>query len=222
MKKAIRSLLSCLLTAALVLGAVVPALGESDYTSYETTEEIRSNGYDGEYFALRTPSDEPRTLYVEGVCASDTKMILIRAMNEAEGSVMRVFVRPEADGSFAVRIDTTEGSYDFPTATAGTVVKDENGGQTGSRCYGTIPGYRPNPALNGLYRVTITRGVTDEVADSVYDGGWSSEDNPLSGSLGSACQELGVQMRSNDPRVGDYAAIPAHNAQLRAQDAELT
>ena len=222
MKKTIRSLLSCLLAAALLLSGVVTAYADPDYLSYSTVDEIRTSGCDEEYILLRTPSGEKRTLYVEGVCASDTKMILIRMANKAESTVMRVFVRPEADGSFAVRINTAEGSKEFPTATAGTVVKDEKGGQTSSRCYGTIPGYGANPALNGLYRVTVSRTVTDEEVDSVYDGGWSGDDNTLSGSRGYLCKELVVEMNDNDPQVVDYENIRLHNAEMRSLDADLT
>lgn len=222
MKRIIRPIVSALLACVLLLSAAVPAFAETDYLAYGTTDEIRTSGCGEEYIVLRTPSDEPCTMYVEGVCASDTKMILIRSANNADGTVMRVFVRPEADGTFAVRIDTSEGSYDFPTATAGTVVKDEKGGQTNSRCYGTIPGYRPNPAMNGIYRVTVSRAVTEEMADCVYDGGWSGDDNTLSGSLGFLCKEIVVEMTDNDPQVVDYENIRLHNAQMRALDAELT
>ncbi|MBQ2061389.1 MAG: hypothetical protein II458_01815, partial [Oscillospiraceae bacterium] len=114
MKRIIRPIVSALLACVLLLSAAVPAFAETDYLAYGTTDEIRTSGCGEEYIVLRTPSDEPCTMYVEGVFASNTKMILIRLLNDADGSVMRVFVRPENDGSLAVRIDTTEGSKEFP------------------------------------------------------------------------------------------------------------
>ncbi len=222
MKKTIRSLISCLLAAVMLLGLTIPTLA-GEYDGFETVEEISLNGWEGENYTLRTPADEPCTLYVEGCSVSQTEVFLISVLNQTDGAVIRTFVRPDENGAFSVCIHTESGNSAYPTAERGTVIADETGGQSGTPCYDTVPGYRAVPEIaDGFYRVTVTRATTAAQADAVYDGGWGSEDNPLGGSLGYACKEFVVEMTDNDPQVVDFTEIRSHNAAVRSLNAELT
>ncbi len=186
----------------------------------DEVERAVTSGYEGEYVSVYTPFDEPCTLYVEGKLRTPATMLRLSLTAES-GGILRVFLRPDEAGEFSVRINTAAGNTDFPTADKGTVVADETGGQSGSRCYDTIPGYRPVPAVaDSFCRLYVCFAYTEEQADGVYDNSWFHADNPLSGESGFSSRELVLHMTDNDPKAVVYSRILDNNTTVRAQDGE--
>ncbi len=192
---------------------------------FEYRETATSSAYAGEHFTVRTPSDEPGILYVEGKAEIPTTAFMI-AVNGQDRAYIRAFVFPDDAGEFSVRIDMTQGNKAFPTADKGVVVEDEPGGQTNTKCYNTTPGYYEVREIpDGFYRINITRATTELQAQGIYDRdcdySWSNAANPLSGNQGFACKELVLYVEGNEPHLLHYPEITANNNAIRAADTPL-
>ncbi len=114
MHRLIKRLLPCLLSLLLILGAAPSAAAGADEPYYEVENAVNSN-YNDEYISVRTPFGEPCALYVEGRTLAPVTMMRISVASEST-QIVRVFVRPDYNGEFSVRIDTSAGNRDFPTA----------------------------------------------------------------------------------------------------------
>ncbi|MBR5342430.1 MAG: hypothetical protein IK149_00875 [Oscillospiraceae bacterium] len=223
--KKIRFLCVLLVAALLVCAGAFAAQADAN-EAYSLIDQAVSSNYSGEQFTVRTPEDEPCTLYVSGKAEIETKIFMI-SVKGAEGTYIQVFVYPDENGEFSVKINTTAGNSDFPTADKGRVVADETGGQTNVVCLSTMPGYSQVAEMpEGFYRVLITRGTTDLHVQGVYDRKgedcdyyWYHESNPLSGNQGYAAREFPLYVMDNSPRLVYYDDIATNNATIRAADA---
>lgn len=224
-KMTIKALLSSLLIAAVLLSTGVCPAQAASGEAYALIEEATSSGYAGENYTVRTPADEPCSIYVEGKAEIESTAFLI-SLAGADSTFVRVFVFPDQSGEFSVKINTAEGNKDYPTAYKGRVVEDETGGQQDSRCYSTRPGYYEIEKMpEGFYRLLITRATSRLHAQGIYDRDcdyiWYDESNPLSGYRGFAAKEFPLYVKNNAPRLVDYTAVRANNTAVRAADTPL-
>ncbi len=219
MKKII-SVLSVVFILVLSCKTVVVASVDEPYVAVE--EATNSNYYD-EYITVRTPNDEPYKLYVEGKTKSLATMFRITLSDVfSNTTIIRTFVRPDENGYFSVKIDTSADNTDYPISISGQVVEGETGGSTNTRCWDTLPGYIAVPTISDSWcRLTVARANTQAQADGVYDNTWFNPDNPLSGDMGFVSSAIVVKMTDNNPQIVKYNEIFNTNATVRANDGNL-
>ncbi|MBQ5754831.1 MAG: hypothetical protein IIV90_04100, partial [Oscillospiraceae bacterium] len=177
---------------------------------------------------VTTPAGEDNVIYVEGKAAVDTKMFAIRLQYGADGEAssqqnsLCVFVKPDGNNAFAVRINTAPGNKDIPTATVGTVMPAQGN-------WSTMPGWKEVPVMEeGLHRLVITSAYTDEdayISGNAYGGtlgdgtpykGWAN--GSLSGRNGLTTWKgavLQVAGSSNNPKLVDFPNV--RNARIALQ-----
>ncbi len=217
-RKTLRALSA--LTAVLALLTLTALAAEApDYAaSVPVTEISSSDGFTGEHFTVRTPADEENTLYVEGQALGSPELLAIRLLNrnpdETETTnVLQVFVRPDSDGAFSVKIDTAAGS------TAAPEILDGKGtAATAADSYSTMPGYKAVPEMaEGFYRLTVTAAYTAEDAEIGSGSEWWS--GPLGGSHGCLWKGAVLQVSgsNNNPRLVTFPNVADSRETLRAE-----
>ncbi len=221
-----KKILMLLLAAALLIGLLPASAAADPVEPYEYVEEASSGNAATESFTVRTPSDEPCTLYVSGTVTAETKALSIGVVN-VSGTFLRVFAFPDENGEFSFSVNTSVGNTAFPTAIKGTVLTDEKGGQTNRRNYSTKPGYAAvSEAEDDFYRITIAKAVTDHQVDGIFDEdsdySWHKASNPLSGGQGFTCKEFVLAFEDNSPHLIRYPDVIANNAAVRSADSPLT
>ena len=161
-----------------------------------------SDYYDGEYYTVTTPFDEDSVIYVEGRTQIHAKMLCIRLQAHGNTSGAKypitVFVVPDDNGEFSIRINTAYGNRDYIEVYQGSLPEQ--------RCYDVRPGYKAVETIAaGTYHLTIARAKSDE-SDNISPGSnWAS--GPLGGSKGYAWKEALLTVESgdeNNPKVIAY------------------
>ena len=112
-----KKILMLLLAAALLIGLLPASAAADPVEPYEYVEEASSGNAATESFTVRTPSDEPCTLYVSGTVTAETKALSIGVVN-VSGTFLRVFAFPDENGEFSFSVNTSVGNTAFPTAIA--------------------------------------------------------------------------------------------------------
>ena len=135
------------------------------YTEKASTNSKYSSLVGSEYYEARTPSNERNTLYVKGKTQSDVKMLRIALYNIGnKTNYLNVFVRPDSNGCFEVKINTAAGNTATPTAKSGKVMGKADkalDSRPGNRAVQTMP--------KGFYllRIAVARTTADA---NVYNG----------------------------------------------------
>lgn len=175
-------------------------------------EEVVSSRYlQSEYYKVRTPLDEDHVIYVEGKTKVNTKRFAIRVFKHGDSSkyYITVFVTPNSNGEFAVKINTKKGNSKDAIAMKGTVVTKKN-------TYGSCPGYKSVQKISaGYYHLTIARAITTADADVAKGRAWYN--GPLGGSSGYCYKEALLQVKSgeeNNLKLVGYPDIIENNASL--------
>ena len=171
----------------------------------QTTSVASSNNYTKEYYKVTT--DQDNTIKVEGRTAIHTERFCIRlTAHGTSTAVITAFVTPDANGEFAISINTAEGNTEIPTATKGTVA-------TAQDSYDTRPGNRAVEQFGaGTYHLTIARATTAAGANIAPGSNWWK--GPLGGSDGYAYKEAVLTVASgqnNNPKVVKYTAAIDNN-----------
>lgn len=169
----------------------------------------------GEYYKITTPINEKSVIYVEGHTNVKTKRLCIRLQkrNPSANDVkypVTVFVVPDKNGSFSIKIDTTKDNNKTPK------VLDKKGTVATKECYGTRPGKSPVAAMTpGTYHLLITRATTTAEADlskpSWYEG-------VLGGSDGYIYKEALLTVtkgNENNPKLFQYDDVIENNISVR-------
>lgn len=199
------------------LGSIAPSYATlTKVPAPVQTDSVASNNdYTEEYYKISTPLDEDNAIYVEGRTKIDTKRFCIRMKQQGVSTyALTVFVTPDENGEFSIRIDTTAGNKEIPAVIDGKgTVADANA------CYDTRPGNRAIEEIPaGFYHLTIARATTDEDAD--LSSGWYS--GPLGGSYGYAYKEAVLYVAdgdSNNPKIVKYdAAIKNNNTVISSHE----
>ena len=151
------------------------------YGDYSIIEELSStNNSELEYFKVKTPQDEDNAIYIYGKLLSNTELInmSLKSCDDNFDTELCVFVKPDENGEFHIKIDTTEGNKETPE-----IIDSKGSVITGAQCYDTIPGYVAVPDIKeGFYRLVFTKAVTIEDADVSANSYWW--EGPLGGNYG--------------------------------------
>ena len=181
-------------------------------TPVQTNEIESSTNYKDEYYKVRTPLNEAYTIYVEGKTKIPTKRFCIRLAKHNTNSnyPITVFVTPDTNGEFSIKINTKQGNKTVPEILNGkgsVIQADES--------YGTTPGYNAVGTISsGLYHLTIARAVTDKDADVSKGSSWYS--GSLGGSYGYVCKNFLLSVKSsNNPKLIKYDDAISNNTRIQ-------
>lgn len=166
-------------------------------TPVTTTEMTSSVAYDEEYLTVKTPEDEPRTIYVEGKVSEKVTRFCLRISDHLEDDTnyyVTTFVTPDENGAFSIKIDTTEGNKEVPAVIDGKGTVAEG---LGSVCYDTKPGYNPIVEIPaGFYHMSIACVTTEKDANIAPGSKWYS--GPLGGHNGYTFDSILFQVTEGD------------------------
>ena len=175
-------------------------------------ESIRSSNNEDEYYEVMTPFDEDNTIYVHGKTKVPTIRFAIRlTKHKTSERPITVFVDPDENGEFYIRINTTEGNYDTPE-----VIDDKGYVVQSWETWGSAPGYKPAGAMDaGIYHLTIARATTESGADVSQGAEWWN--GPLGASNGVyAYKEFLLKVTDpNNPKLITYNDIISNNQTWR-------
>ena len=196
-----------------VLGSLGPA--HATLTSIPAAQQISSisssNNYKGEYYKVTTPLDEKSIIYVEGKTKIPTKKFCIRINKHGTTTYfLTVFVTPDENGEFSIKINTKQGNRNVPEVIGGKgTVTQVN------ESFGTMPGYNAMKLMPaGTYHMTIARATTDADADVSPGTSWFSGQLGGQGGRSYAYKEVVMTVKSgqaNNPKVIEYPAARSNN-----------
>ena len=183
-------------------------------TSKQVEEVVSSENLEEEYYKVRTPLDEDYTIYVEGKTKISTKRFAIRISNHASSGkkyYITVFVKPNSNGEFSIKINTKKGNTNDAVAYKGTVTKS-------TATYGSCPGYKAVETIPaGYYHLTIARATTTSAADVSKGADWYN--GTLGGSKGYCYKEALFRVKSgeeNNLKLVKYPEVIENNTTLKA------
>lgn len=196
-----------------VLGTLTPS--HATLTAVPTPTQIdsisSSNTYTGEYYKVTTPLNEKSVIYVEGKTKIPTKKFCIRINKHGTTTYfMTVFVTPDENGEFSIKISTKKGGTKVPQVIDGKGTVTQVG-----ESFGTMPGYIPMKQMPaGTYHLTIARATT--AADADVSPGTAWYQGQLGGKNGRtyAYKEVVLTVKSgqaNNPKVVEYKAARTNN-----------
>ena len=178
-----------------------------------TTKVTSSVDYDDEYVTVKTPTNEPRTVYVEGKVSKKVTRFCLRISDHLADDTnyyVTTFVTPDEKGAFSIKIDTTEGNSDVPEVINGKGTVAEG---TGDVCYDTRPGYNEIVEIPaGLYHLSIACATNEEDANIAPGSKWYS--GPLGGHSGYAFQSFLFKVAEGDEnnlRLVKYPKVITNN-----------
>ena len=172
-------------------------------------EEMRSSNLEDEYYVVKTPAAEDNVIYVRGKTKVPTYRFCIRLVKHKGGSnyALTVFVSPDENGEFSIRIDTSIGNTDVPE------VLDDKGYVTqADETWDNKPGYKAVTQMEeGIYHLTIARATTEQDADVSRGTQWWN--GTLGGGSGYAYKEflMKVSGTNNNPKLISYKTIISNN-----------
>ena len=177
-------------------------------------EEMRSSNFEDEYYIVKTPLNEDNVIYVTGKTKVPTYRFAIR-LNKHKSSTrnITVFVAPNEEGEFSIRIDTSIGNTDVPE-----VLEDKGYVTQADETWDNKPGYKPVEQMEaGIYHLTIARATTPEDADVSRNAPVKWYNGPLGGSAGYAYKEFLLQVSgsNNNPKLISYESIIKNNNNLQ-------
>lgn len=184
------------------------------------TSEVRS--YSGkylpeEYFTVRTPLDEKSVIYVSGRVSADSKRLCIRLFRHKSSKYyITVFITPDMNGEFSVKINTAEGSKDVPE-----IIDNKGTAAKARECWDTRPGYRAVEHIDeGTYHLTIAKAVTAKDADISNDASTKWYEGTLGGSSskGYIYKEALLTVskgNENNPKLIKYDTVISNNEKVR-------
>ena len=173
----------------------------------QTDSIASSSSNTDEYYKVTTPLDEKSVIYVEGKTKIDTKRFCIRLMPHGSTTAkITVFVVPDSNGEFSVKISTKQGNTQTPEAYKGTVAQADES-------WDTRPGYRAVEQIPaGIYHLTIARATTAKDANISKGSNWWN--GTLGGGKGYAYKEVVMTVakgQANNPKVVKYTAAVTNN-----------
>ncbi len=213
--------LAMLLVLVLIFSPLLSSLSYAGgyLNGYSTTSALQTSyELSDDYHRISTPYDEPNRIYLRGkVKDPNIKILCLRITkvsdNPAEAkNVITQMIRPNEDGQYSMRIDTTEGNTELPVAYKGTLIDASNP----DGCAEIKPGnpYEPMEKLDsGKYRLRITAS-TEEVDYTRGSEWWTGI---LGGSKGYVWSEALLRSLGDDNglRCIKYPNVMAHNSYLR-------
>lgn len=181
-------------------------------TPVQTNEIESSTNYKDEYYKVRTPLNEAYTIYVEGKTKIPTKRFCIRLAKHNTNSnyPITVFVTPDTNGEFSIKINTKQGNKTVPEILNGkgsVIQADES--------YDTTPGYKAVGTITtGLYHLTIARATTTKDANVASGSYWWN--GPLGGGNGYVCKNFLLSVKSsNNPKLIKYDDAISNNTRIQ-------
>lgn len=166
-KMFLKSFFVLVLVYSILTAGSINVFAASLNTEYTKVEEVSSSDYfREEYFKIRTPFDERNTIYVEGKIKGAVKRLCIRLKNHSGSYYVTVFITPDKNNEFSVKINTEKGNKEVPEVIDGKgVVAQAN------ESYGTQPGYKAMQSIPaGTYHLSIAKATDAE--DAVITGEW--------------------------------------------------
>lgn len=199
------------------IGALSPSHAAMSTVPVPVQTEVTktSEHYTSEYYKVTTPADKDNTIYVEGRTKIPTKRFCIRLQKHNPGSddtkyPVTVFVTPDENGEFSIKINTKKGNKKLPE------IIDGKGTVAGAESYGTRPGrYGVAAMAEGTYHLLITRATTDAQAD-ISTTAWSKA--VLGGSNGYIYKEALLSVTAgneNNPKLIQYDDVISNNIAVR-------
>ncbi len=176
--------------------------------SVQTNSVTSSTNYTDEYYKVSTPEDEAKTIYVEGRTKIKTERFCIRMKKEGVSNyAITVFVDPDKNGEFSVKISTASGTKQLPE-----IIDGKGAVVTADMCYDTRPGYRAVENMPpGIYHLTIARATNAK--EAALDSDWYH--GPLGGTVqGYAYKEAVLTVangQNNNPKVVKYNKAITNN-----------
>ena len=178
-------------------------------------DELASSQYHQcEYYKVRTPLNEKNVIYVEGKSKDKAYRFCVRLSphGNTTDAKITVFVEPDKNGEFHIKIDTSKGNKAVPE------VIDGKGKVTqANESYGTVPGYKAVGDIGpGFYHLLISKAITQKEANVSPGTQWWS--GHLGGSKGYAYKEAVLQVKpgqNNNPKLVKYQAALDNNVKER-------
>ncbi len=150
-----------------------------------------SKSYQKEYVKVTTPKEERYVIYVSGKVNKNIKRLCLRIKkHKSKKSSICVFITPNSNGEFHIKINTKKGNKKIPTVLnkKGTVTR-------ATKSKYTQPGYKPVPNMSqGLYHLYIAGAITKSDAD-ISKSNWYNKS--LGGSEGYIYKEGLLQVKKN-------------------------
>ena len=175
-------------------------------------EGVRSSEDPEEYYDVSTPFDEDNVIYVSGKTKVKTYRFCIRLLkHNPDSSVpnsyfLTVFVTPNDDGEFSIKINTEIGNKELPEVQKGYIPPI-------TETYASRPGDNSVIAMDrGMYHLTIARAVTEEDAD-VSTSSWleNSTLSNFNGVYGHKTFLMQVTGDNNNPKLIVYKDVVNNN-----------
>lgn len=196
-------------TCFLAVNAKITTMPTATVTDY-----MRSSILEDEYYIVRTPLDEDNVIYVEGKTKIPTYRFCIRLAKHKKSGYypITVFVTPNDNGEFSVRIDTSIGNTDEPEIynDKGSIYPAYVRGDMPDGTYNSRPGHKAVEQMEeGIYHLTIARATTVEDA-ALSQGSFS---DALKGNDGYANKEFLLQVTgaNNNPKLITYTSVVNNN-----------
>lgn len=219
-KRRFSVVIASVMALVLVLGSAAPSYATlTSIPAAVQTESVASSKYfEDEYYKVTTPLDEDKVIYVEGRTKIKTQRFCIRVKKHGGSYAVTVFVKPDKNGEFSIKINTAKGNTDVPEVIdgKGTVAKAED-------CWDTCPGNKAVESMTkGTYHLTIARAKTSSDADISSEASQKWYDGPLGGGDGYAYKETVLTVnegQNNNPKVVKYdKAIKNNNTVRNSQE----
>lgn len=196
-----------LLTVCLTLSLFAPVTASAEETDFQTTTKTSTSAdfssAMGEYYEARTPANEKNTLYVKGQVQKGVKTLRISLTNLSNKSnYLNVFVQPDNNGRFEVKINTASGNNTTPTAVTGKVYSASD------KAWDARPGYRAVETMpKGMYLLRIATAKTTADADVCNGAKWYN--GTLGGEHGFVWNTamLYVSGSGNNPKLIEFTDI---------------
>lgn len=207
-KKSLCTVLALCMTVSLIS---VSAFAEQ--TKGTTVEKVSTStdfaSVMGEYYEARTPANEKNALYVKGQVQQGVKMLRISlASLSNKSNYLNVFVQPDNNGSFEVKINTASGNKTAPTAVSGKVYSASDS------AWDSCPGYKAVQSMpKGFYQLRIAVAKTAADADIAN---W--HEGTLSGEHGFVWNlaVLYVSGSGNNPKLVEFSDIVSRSQTLQS------
>ncbi len=160
------------LLLALLL-AFIPMMSNISFaalSTYDLSYALQTSyEFGGEFHRIATPPNEPNRIYMRGKVKDPNIKILCLRLSRvsnlpSNGNLVNVvtqFVKPNSNGEYSIRVDTTVGNTSLPVVYRGSIVDASN--PNGSAEVKPGNPYSPmQPLIAGKYRYRITASTEDE------------------------------------------------------------
>lgn len=213
--KSIAIIISAVMLIMTTMAAVTPSYAAMQNVPSPTQidELVSSDYHKCEHYKIRTPLNEKNVIYVEGKTKEPATLFCIRlSPHNSTNAKITVFVIPDENGEFSIKINTTKGNKEEPE------VLDSKGIMIHSdETYGSVPGYKAVGDIPpGYYHLLISKAINDKDADVSPGTQWWT--GHLGGGKGYAYKEAVLLVKSgqnNNPKVVKYQTVIDNNNNVR-------